>query len=353
VSVRIIQADCMTALPQLAAEGFRAHAVVTDPPYHLTSIVKRFGGENAAPVKVKEFFGEDGESKGSSPYLRSSSGFMGQQWDGGDVAFRPETWRAVFECMLPGAFLVAFASTRGYHRMVCAIEDAGLIIHPMLGWIFGSGFPKATRFQQPELDGWRYGLQALKPALEPICLAQKPLDSTGSQNWAKHGCGGLNIDACRVPTETTLSRNNGARGNAQTYNKGKWQSGTFGSGDAAGGRWPANVVLFDDPEVEEAFAAFAAPGQQGDLKGHDEPRPSKHDNFGEFNGRSRPTTRSVATAAQLLGSSTRPRQTSLRPRRQQTSNREAHLSLPLATCSSYAHPAALCWTRLLARARRA
>jgi hypothetical protein len=104
VSVRIIKADCMTALPQLAAEGFRAHAVVTDPPYHLTSIVKRFGGENAAPVKVKEFFGEDGESKGSSPYLRSSSGFMGQQWDGGDVAFRPETWRAVFECMLPGAF---------------------------------------------------------------------------------------------------------------------------------------------------------------------------------------------------------------------------------------------------------
>ena len=93
---------------------------------------------------------------------------MGKQWDGGDIAFRPETWRAVYDVLLPGAYLVAFASTRGYHRMVCAIEDAGFVIHPMLAWVFGQGFPKGTNASKqieratggPDhtWEGWKYGL---------------------------------------------------------------------------------------------------------------------------------------------------------------------------------------------------
>ena len=53
---------------------------------------------------------------------------MGKQWDGGDIAFRPEAWREVLRILKPGAHLVAFSSTRTYHRMACAIEDAGFEI---------------------------------------------------------------------------------------------------------------------------------------------------------------------------------------------------------------------------------
>ena len=66
-------------------------ACVTDPPYHLTSIVKRFGGKNAAGAKVGA----------TGAYARASKGFMGKEWDGGDIAFRPETWRAVYDALKP------------------------------------------------------------------------------------------------------------------------------------------------------------------------------------------------------------------------------------------------------------
>jgi hypothetical protein len=68
---------------------------------------------------------------------------MGQTWDGGDVAFQPETWAAVFRVLKPGAFLLAFSGTRTQHRMVCAIEDAGFEIRDQIGWAYGSGFPKS------------------------------------------------------------------------------------------------------------------------------------------------------------------------------------------------------------------
>lgn len=71
---------------------------ICDPPYHLTSIVKRFGSKNAAPAK----YGTDGA------FSRTSQGFMGQSWDGGDIAFRPETWAAVYRVLKPGAYLLAF-----------------------------------------------------------------------------------------------------------------------------------------------------------------------------------------------------------------------------------------------------
>ena len=105
----------LEVLPTL---GARFHAVITDPPYHLASIVKRFGADGAAAAKVGA----------TGAYARASKGFMGKQWDGGDIAFRPDTWAAVGSVMLPGAHLVAFAGTKGAHRMACAIEDAGFEI---------------------------------------------------------------------------------------------------------------------------------------------------------------------------------------------------------------------------------
>jgi site-specific DNA-methyltransferase (adenine-specific) len=248
VSVVIHNADMLTKLPELAAEGFRAHSVVCDPPYHLTSIVKRFGAVGAAPPT-------------SSVYGRASSGFMGQQWDGG-IAFRHETWAAVRGCMRPGAFIVSFSSSRTFGRMSVALEDAGFVTHPMLAWIFGSGFPKATRFQQPELDGWRYGAQALKPSMEPIYVGQNPLDGTGSQNWERHGCGGLNIDACRIDAGARPWRETrpNDQSEAARVAYGAGLAGSKAVADTDLGRWPANVLHDGSDEVERAFAAFPTHG---------------------------------------------------------------------------------------------
>jgi site-specific DNA-methyltransferase (adenine-specific) len=248
--VRLIEGDCRAVLADLAKAGARFDGCVTDPPYHLTSIVERFGKEGAAPTKGKDQF------------KRIATGFMGQQWDGGAIAFQPETWAAVKAVLKPGAFLCAFASTRGYHRMACAIEDAGFVIHPMLAWLFGSGFPKATRLKLPDTEHLRYGLQALKPALEPICLAQVPMEGTGTENWLKHGVGALDIDAGRVGdfrwTKTApppeLNRPPRAGIYAQDEWTRRWIANRGPMESKAPGRWPANVVHDGSEEVLAAFA---------------------------------------------------------------------------------------------------
>lgn len=214
--------DMLAVLPTLAENSI--DSVCCDPPYHLTSIVQRFGAEDAAPAK----------SNGSGVYARSSAGFMGKRWDGGDIAFRPEAWRAIYRVIKPGAHLVAFGGTRTYHRMACAIEDAGFEIRDCIMWCYGSGFPKshdvskgidrAAGMQRPVVGydaekarpnkenfakrndrqptagavaGWKdngatitapateaaaqwegWGT-ALKPSHEDIVLAQKPFDLSG------------------------------------------------------------------------------------------------------------------------------------------------------------------------------
>lgn len=162
------EGDCLEVLADLPADHF--DAIVTDPPYHLTSIVKRFGGEGAAPAKA----GSDGL------FQRSSKGFMGKTWDGGDIAFRPETWEAALRVLKPGGHLVAFSAARTYQHMALAIELAGFEMRdcilslysadsawrdfldslspeqvgalsramagadaPLLAWLYGCGFPKS------------------------------------------------------------------------------------------------------------------------------------------------------------------------------------------------------------------
>lgn len=120
--------DVLRAIPDASI-----HAVVTDPPYALVSIGKRFGKEGAAPAQ----FGRDGA------YSRASSGFMGKQWDTGEVAFAVSFWREVLRVLKPGGHVVAFSGTRTYHRMACAIEDAGFEIRDQLGYLYGCGFPKS------------------------------------------------------------------------------------------------------------------------------------------------------------------------------------------------------------------
>lgn len=214
--------------------GDPAHALLCDPPYHLTSIARRFGSPNSAPAQ----HGKDGA------FARTSRGFMGQQWDGGDVAFRSETWAALASCMHPGAFGMAFGGSRGWHRLAVAIEDAGLIIHPTIFlWQYNSGFPKATRINDVRFEGHRYGGQAIKPAVEPIIVFQKPYAGRPIDNITATGAGALNIDGARIPSDDESRR---------LYGGSKGAGGIYG--DSAkydyemdkGGRWPANFALDDE-----------------------------------------------------------------------------------------------------------
>jgi len=163
----LFHADCREVLRNLADDS--VDSVVTDPPYDLTS-----GG---------------------------TGGFMGQKWDGTGVAFDPATWKECLRVLKPGGHLVSFGGTRTYHRMACAIEDAGFEIRDSLHWLYGSGFPKDLDLgkatdEAKQWDGWH---GALKPAHEPIILARKPLsEKTVAANVLKHGTGGINVDACRV-----------------------------------------------------------------------------------------------------------------------------------------------------------
>jgi site-specific DNA-methyltransferase (adenine-specific) len=116
-------------------------AVATDPPYHLTSIVKRFRKpENSAPV-INQIATRRSRA-GTGRIIVASCGFMGKVWDGGDIAFTPELWAEVLRVLKPGGHMVCFGGTRTYHRMACAIEDAGFEIRDQLAWtVMGRGFP--------------------------------------------------------------------------------------------------------------------------------------------------------------------------------------------------------------------
>jgi site-specific DNA-methyltransferase (adenine-specific) len=228
--LRLECGDCLEVIPRLVAEGVRVDAVVTDPPYHLRATLARFGrisigDDTATSVRLR------GRLDGAA-WL--GAGFMNQQWDGGDVAFRPETWATVATIMRPGAFLVAFGGTRTCHRLVCAIEDAGFVIQDQIAWLYGSGFPKHRSH--------------LKPAHEPICLAYKP-----------GGPRSLGVDECRVATDGRPGRSNERSASGLTGTGGAVTYGNFavrGSiavGDTQLGRWPANVVHDGSAEVLAGF----------------------------------------------------------------------------------------------------
>ena len=128
----LLNGDCIKQMQKLKDEGKQIDSVVTDPPYHLTSIVERYGKEGSAPAKDKDGL-----------YQRQARGFRGKEWDGGDIAFRTDTWKLAYDLLKPGGYLLAFSASRNYHRMAVAIEDAGFEIRDQIMWIYGSGFPKS------------------------------------------------------------------------------------------------------------------------------------------------------------------------------------------------------------------
>lgn len=175
-------------------------------------------------------------------------GFMGKSWDSAGVAFQPETWAEVLCVCKPGAHLLAFGGSRTFHRLVCAVEDAGWEIRDVLMWVYGSGFPKSLNLN----DEWQGYGTALKPAYEPIVLARKPLDGTVAHNVQKWGCGALWIDGGRVPVsedddihaKNPHTMGGFGHGNAAVYG----DSAGAPAYDPAQGRWPANVLHEGLPE---------------------------------------------------------------------------------------------------------
>lgn len=255
--------DCLEILRTFKPNS--VDSIVCDPPYHLQSIVKRFAKTGRT----------DSTRTKSGPHQRTANGFMNKVWDGGDIAFRKATWKKMLRVLKPGGYIVAFGSSRTFGRMSVAIEDAGFITHPMIGWIFAQGFPKAHRVHAEGWEGWRYGGQALKPALEPIYMGQKPFsEKTGTANVLRWGTGAINVDGCRVPLgdedESLISGLAGDYDRLDTAERGWGFKRT--DREPGLGRWPANVITDGSPEVVEAFPDSA--GQQGDLNGQSHGRVS-------------------------------------------------------------------------------
>jgi len=226
-------------------------------------------------------------------------GFMGRKWDRSGIAYNVEMWREVLRVAKPGTYLLAFGGTRTYHRMACAIEDAGWEIRDCLMWLYGSGFPKSLDISKaidkaagaerevvgkaphgacnkqggtiysddnyewtrhyditiptsPAAKLWQGWGTALKPAYEPIILARKPLDGNVASNVLKHGVGGINVDGCRIGTVADMNPNDfgDTRCTAPKFN-GILNGGKNGQyrsriGTVPDGRWPVNVILDEE-----------------------------------------------------------------------------------------------------------
>jgi len=246
--IKIINGDSIKELKKFPDNYF--HSVVTDPPYGLS--------------------------------------FMGKKWDY-DVP-SVELWTEVFRVLKEGGYLLSFAGTRTQHRMAVNIEDAGFEIRDMIAWVYGSGFPKSHNIGKAvdklqgnerevvkskrhgggssdifpernnkldsvgnsEWEGWG---TALKPALEPITMARKPFKTSVAENVLKNGVGGINIDGCRVGTTETLTRD--CKGWASAEHKGYQRPSyknakktIFGSNN---GRFPSNLIHDGSDEVTNLF----------------------------------------------------------------------------------------------------
>ena len=273
--MNIIHGDCLKELKKL--DDNSVDAVVCDPPYGLS---------NTKPQQVadvlKAWVTGDAEAAPTT-----KGGFMNASWD--SFVPPPAVWEECMRVLKPGGHMAVFAGARTQDLMGLSIRLAGFEIRDTLGWVYGSGFPKSQNISlqiekqagkrghtakgfvtagdyggrgltspdtkvehspltMDEAKQWSGWGTALKPAIEPIILARKPLDGTVANNVLAHGVGGLNIDACRVGSETRLNSPAGSSGNGVNMDGGLAQVGREPT--VAAGRFPANVLL-DEHAAEE------------------------------------------------------------------------------------------------------
>jgi site-specific DNA-methyltransferase (adenine-specific) len=247
---------------------------------------------------------------------------MQKGWDHGVPG--EEFWREALRVAKPGAHLLAFGGTRTFHRLVCAIEDAGWEIRDTIMWVYGQGMPKSlnvakaidakiqtggsapSNIRRRDMgeayrphrlagtpgfgmsrgaaggakdrdrdddepiaplvteearywDGWG---TALKPSVEPIVVARKPLSGTVADNVLKHGTGGINIDGCRVPHGDDVDLSMVQRQGAQSaIYVGGAKPGDVIAMYKPGGRWPANVIHDGSDEVLALFPEAPSAGE--------------------------------------------------------------------------------------------
>jgi site-specific DNA-methyltransferase (adenine-specific) len=261
---KIINGDSLEVLKRATSNSI--DAIVTDPPYGLS--------------------------------------FMGKKWDYEVPSV--EIWKECLRVLKPGGYLLSFAGTRTQHRMAVNIEDAGFEIRDMIAWVYGSGFPKSLNigkavdklqgnereivnerimtgdktnsenFGSDRSDGKGMGLKsglqketkgtsewegwgtALKPALEPITVARKPLEEkTVAQNVLKWGTGGINIDESRVAFGEKVGRELGANTVQKTsgisFKGNRTDTQKTPLYDFDNGRFPANLIHDGSEEVVRLF----------------------------------------------------------------------------------------------------
>ena len=269
--------DVLASMPEASVDS-----VVCDPPYGLEFMGKDWDSFGKAPTGGASFT-SDGMGKGfkalpsftgsPNPSCRNCGGsqrgndrkgFTRCRCDAPDfpnsrlkqmVALQEWCGRWATEAirvLKPGGHLLAFSGTRTYHRMVCAIEDAGFEVRDQIGWAFGQGFPKSHNAG----NGWG---TALKPAWEPIVLARKPLIGTVAANVLQFGTGAINVDGCRVEGEKQVPwgsasnvRSQDGTGRADGWRMGVPDESSDGRNNQIG-RWPANLVHDGSEEVLAAF----------------------------------------------------------------------------------------------------
>lgn len=240
--------------------------------------------------------------------------FMGKNWDNSGIAFQKETWEKCLKVLKPGGYLLSFGGSRTFHRIACAIEDAGFEIRDTIMYLYGTGFPKSMNIAKGveaklttgsankqafkdlsgekvdrgnfgyasmwyeqggrpadynDIDAQRLGKleptteeakrwqgfgTALKPAYEPIIVARKPCEGSCIDNVLKYGVGGINIDECRVPHNEpveTMHRHTDKGNNTTLHTYGDSETDCIASPNEQG-RFPANVILtYDETDFDE------------------------------------------------------------------------------------------------------
>jgi len=306
-SVTLWHGDCLDVLRTLPDAS--VDAVCTDPPYGLGFMGKAWDAEFIATTTEtrRQYAGDP--SGGTSPNggFRSAAAEAGR-YDlspTGNAAFQAWCEQWATECLRvlkPGGHMLAFGGTRTWHRLACAVEDAGFEVRDSIAWLYGSGFPKSLDVSKaidraagaerevvgpgrwngvkgdnanqvdvlirpggkhdetaPATDDartWQGWGTALKPAFEPVVVARKPLDGTVASNVLRHGTGALNVDGCRIGvSEADRPAVQGREFVAENVERTAYGDYAHDGGRRAidyapGGRWPANVVLDESQAVE-------------------------------------------------------------------------------------------------------
>lgn len=330
--LRLEQGDCAEVMASM--ESNSVDAIVTDPPYGLAFMGADWDSFGASTGREsvderRDKMNEYLSTNAVVPAFASSHSHMPKLSEMREFqAKMTPIFAEALRVAKPGAHLLCFGGTRTFHRMACAIEEAGWEVRDCIMWVYGSGFPKsmdvakaidkasgyvgevigertvdvgmqgghmhAGRKQQQQQvhslsqdaakwDGWG---TCLKPAWEPIIVARKPLDGTVANNVLTWGVGAMNIDGCRVPIE---QGDDVFAKNPHTHSKGK-DSGIYGtykeqhgnwSGDK--GRFPANVVHDGSQMVLELFPDTGKSSGGGGVKA-----PGKNGIYGTYNGHEYP-----------------------------------------------------------------